>query len=123
MRLLVISLLTILAGTLLLAKFRKDMIGKVFVYISWFFIVVGFVLFIGFLGGGIVRVAHHGFHGPYNRCEMMMKGPGPGMHGRWCGPQCMDKEMRGPCCMSHDSAMKCCTKHMGDSAKMMAPKK
>ena len=123
MRLLVISLLTILAGTLLLAKFRKDMIGKVFVYISWFFIVVGFVLFIGFLGGGIVRVAHHGFHGPYNRCEMMMRGPGPGMHGRWCSPQCMDKGMRGPCCMSHDSAMRCCTKHMGDSAKMMAPKK
>jgi hypothetical protein len=124
MRLLVISLLTILAGTLLLAKFRKDMIGKVFVYISWFFIVVGFILFIGFIGGGICRLAHHGFPCQQNRCEMMMKGPGPGMHGRWCDPQCMDKGMRGPCCMSHDSTMKCCQKHMaGDSVKVIVPKK
>ena len=45
MHLLAISLLTILAGTLLLAKFRKEMSGKFFAFISWFFIVAGFILF------------------------------------------------------------------------------
>ena len=36
MRLLAIALFTILAGTLLLAKFRKDMAGKFFAFVSWF---------------------------------------------------------------------------------------
>jgi hypothetical protein len=127
MHLLVISLLTILAGTLLLAKFKKDMPGKIFAYISWFFIVVGFILFIGFIGGSICKFAHHGFPCQQNRCEMMMKGPGPEMHGCFCCPPGMDKGMccKGPGPMSHDSMMKCCPKHMMkcDSVKPPAPKK
>jgi hypothetical protein len=127
MHLLALSLLTILAGTLLLAKFKKDMTGKFFDYIAWFFIVTGFVLFIGFIGGGIFRVAHHGFPGhPDFRHEMMMKDCGPGMHHPFCCPPGMDRGMccKKPGCMPHDSMMKCCAKHMEcDSAKMQVPKK
>ena len=131
MHFLVISLLAILAGTLLLAKVRKDMPGKFFAFISWFFIVVGFVLFIGFIAGGICRMTHHGCDGPppHGRCEMMMKECHHGMPGSFGCPQGMDKEMcakKAGCCMPHDSTMKCCSKHMGmgcDSTKMAVPKK
>jgi len=127
MHLLPISLLTILAGTLLLAKFRKDMAGKFFSFISWFFIVVGFLLFIGFIGGGICRMTHHGCPGKHDcRHEMMMKGCNPGMHHGLCCPEGMGREMcpKGPGCMPHDSIMKCCPGHMpGDSAKMPVPEK
>jgi hypothetical protein len=126
MHLLAISLLTILAGTLLLAKFRKDMPGKFFAFISWFFIVVGFILFIGFIGGGICKMTRHGCTDqPKCNTEMMMKDCNHGMQGGSCCPQGMDKGMcfkkRG--CMPHDSTMKGCPEHMqGDSAKMQVPK-
>jgi hypothetical protein len=126
MHLLAISLLTILAGTLLLAKFRKDMPGKFFSFISWFFIVTGFILFIGFIGGGICKMTHHGFPCQHNcQHEMMMKDRNQGMQGGFYCPQGMGKGMcsKRPGCMSHDSTMKCCPKHMEcDSAKMAAPK-
>ncbi|MEI7492719.1 MAG: hypothetical protein WCK92_15060 [Bacteroidota bacterium] len=143
MHLLAIALLSIFAGTLLLAKFRKDTPGKFFAFISWFFIVVGFILFIGFIAGGICRLTHHGCRGHHNcRHEMMMKECGPGMmkecgpgmmkecgfgmHDGLCCPKGMGKGMcsEKPGCSSHDSMMKCCPKHMGgDSAKMQVPKK
>lgn len=127
MRLLIISLLTILAGTLLLAKVRKDMPGKFFAFISWFFIVVGFILFIGFIGGGICRMTHHCCPGhPGFRQEMMMKQCNHGMPGGFCCPQGMEKGMcpPRPGCMPHDSMMKCCPKHMAwDSAKVPVQKK
>ena|ERR1039457_1031542 len=127
MHFLAISLLTILAGTLLLAKVRKDMPGKFFAFISWFFIVVGFILFIGFIGGGICRMTHHGCPGHQNcRQEMMMRGCNPGMQGGVCCPQGMDKGMcsKGPGCMSHDSTMKYCPMHKaGDTTKMPVRKK
>ena len=149
MHLLAISLLTILAGTLLLAKFRKDMPGKFFTFISWFFIVVGFLLFIGFIGGGICRMTNQGFPG-YPNCqhEMTMRNCTHGMQGgfccqpgmdkersccpqgmdkgHFCCPQGMDKRMGPvrPGCMSNDSMMKVCPRHMkGDSAKMPVLKK
>ena len=127
MHLLAISLLTILAGTLLLAKFRKDMPGKFFAFISWFFIVVGFILFIGFIGGGICKMRHHCFDRHHNcQHEMMMKDCNNGMQHGFCCPQYMDKGMcsKMPGCMSHDSMMKGCPRHMeGDSIKMPVPKK
>jgi len=126
MHLLAISLLSILAGTLLLAKFKKDMPGKFFAFISWFFIVVGFILFIGFIAGGICRMTHHGFACHHNcQHEMMMKECNHGMQGDFCCPP----GPGGMCCkkpggMPHDSMMKCCPKHMGgDSTKMPVPKK
>ena len=126
MHLLAISLLTILAGTLLLAKFRKDMPVKFFAFISWFFIVVGFILFIGFIAGGICKMTHRGCTGQPNcRHEMMMKDCDHGMQGEFCCPQGMDKGMcsKRPGCMSHDSTMKGCPGHMeGDSAAMPVPK-
>jgi hypothetical protein len=115
MHLLAISLLTILAGTLLLAKFRKDTPGKFFTYISWFFIVVGFILFIGAIGGGICKMTHHGFGGRHDcRQEMMMKDYDHGMPGCCYCPKGMDNEM---CCkkqgsISQDSTMEGCSKHM-----------
>jgi hypothetical protein len=127
MHLLPISLLAILAGTLLLAKFRKEMAGKFFAFISWFFIVVGFILFIGFIGGGIYRMTHHGFPGHHNcRYEMMMKKCNHEMHGGFCCPEGMDKKMcwREQGCMSHDSMMKCCPGHMEcDSTETPVPVK
>ena len=126
MHLLAISLLTILAGTLLLAKFRKDLPGKFFAFIPWFFIVVGFILFVGFIGGGICKMTHHGFTGQPNcQNEMMMKDCDHGMEGSGCCPQGMDKGMcsKKPGCRSHDSELKGCPEHMeGDSAKILIPK-
>jgi hypothetical protein len=138
MHLLAISLLTILAGTLLLAKFRKDMPGKFFVFISWFFIIAGFVLFVGAIGGGICRMTHHGCIGQTGcQHEMMMKDCGHGMQGAGCCSQgmgmqgggcCMKGMGKGMCarmpgCMSHDSTMKCCGNHMDrDTTKMMGSK-
>ncbi len=128
MALLAISLLTILAGTLLLAKFKKEAAGKLFAIISWFFIVVGCLLFIGFIVGGIWK---------YSRCDnscqpkykhemMMMKKCGHEMPE--CCPEKMEKCMHGMmpgCCMKKDSAMmKDCMKHMEcDSTKMPVKKK
>lgn len=114
MHFLPISLLAILAGTLLLIKIKKDGLGKFFAFISWFFIVVGFILFIGFITGGISRMAHMGKMGhPECRHEMMMKRWQHGMyHGSWCPAQ------KG-CCMQYDSTMKACCKHLiGDTTKM-----
>lgn len=107
MVLLAISLLTILAGTLLLARFKKEAAGIIFTVISWFFIVVGCLLFIGAISLGVCRLAHHDgcCYGPKCQQEMMMR-PHPGMPGMM-GPM-------GPgCCMHKDSTMmKCCQKHM-----------
>lgn len=127
MHLLFISLLAILAGTLLLAKLKKEALGKFFTFIAWFFIVVGFLLFIGFIGGGICKMSHCCKTGQTEcRTEMMMKdghpGMGMGMHNGMCCPPGMCK---GSCdakgsCMTHDSTMKCCAGHqMGDTTKMM----
>ena len=127
MHLLAISLLTILAGTLLLAKFKKEQTAKFFTWISWFFVVAGFLLFIGFIAGGICRMTHHGCPGhPGCQHEMMMKECGHGMQGGPCCPPGMEKGMctKMPGCMPHDSTMKCCAKHMeGDSAKVPVTKK
>jgi hypothetical protein len=141
MHLLFISLLTILTGVLLLAKFRKEGQGKFFIYISWFFVVVGFILFIGFLSGAVYRVSHPGFPGrPGFRHEMMMKGhPGGMMRGRsFRGPMgkgaCCPEMMKGgacckegmmagkPCanmnCMKNDSMMKVCPAHAAADTAM-----
>ena|ERR1035438_4617723 len=127
MRLLVIALFTILVGTLLLGKFKKEQVGKFFTWISWFFIVVGFILFIGFIGGGICKMRHNCFSGhPNYQHEMMMKNWHHGMWGGRYFPQGTDKGTYSnrPGWMSHDSLMKCCPKQMkGDSTKMSVPKK
>lgn len=89
MELLPISLLAILAGTLLLAKTRKEELGKFFAFVSWFFVVVGFILFIGVI------------------CKETNKG----------SKQCCSVEMRKGCRekkdngATSDSTMKSCTKH------------
>lgn len=128
MHLLAIALLSILAGTLLLAKFRKEMAGKFFVFISWFFIVVGFILFVGFIAGGICRMSHHHGFGRLTdgRHEMMMKDFNPGMPGAPCCPQGMDRQMcpKEPGCSQHDCMMKCCARQVDSaSAKVPVPKK
>lgn len=118
MPLLPISLLTILAGTLLLAKTRKEELGKLFAYISWFFLVVGFILFIGNIC--IMARGHMRGHTPF-RHEMMMKSRSHRMyyrgHGMYYGMQ------KGCCDMKNDSIMKSGTKHPeGDNSKMPSPK-
>jgi hypothetical protein len=126
MHVLVISLLTILTGTLLLAKFKKENPGKFFTWISWFFIVVGLGLFLHFAGFGIWRMTHQNCSGqPKFHHGMMMKKWHHEMEGIGCCREGMDKGMcsEKPGCMPHDSMMKCCPKHMeGDSVKMPGPK-
>lgn len=122
MHFLVVSLLALLAGILLLRKFKKEQLGKIFTFVAWFFIVVGFLLFIGFVAGGIVRMAR-GPMGPHQcQHEMMMKGWHHGMFdGKCCGPEmkCCGPEMK---CMKGDSMMKsCCKQPVGDSAKKLPP--
>jgi hypothetical protein len=122
MHFLAISLLAILAGTLLLAKTRKEELGKFFTFISWFFIVVGFLLFIG---GGICHFTHCCKPGPPEcRQEMILKDcdrgmfPGPCCPADKCKETCAHKDN----CMQHDSMMKNCPEHMkGDTAKIPVP--
>ena len=128
MHLLSISLVTIFAGTLLLAKFRKEQSGKFFRFISWFFIVVGFMLFVGFIAGGICRMSHHRCMGPPGcQHEMMTKHGGPGMKDGCCSPGGMEAGMcpKGHGCLPGDSMMKCCPRDAMkcDSMKMALPKK
>jgi hypothetical protein len=123
MHLLAISLLSILAGTLLLAKFKKEIPGKFFSFIAWFFVVVGFILFIGFIAGGICKLKHHGF-GPHQNCKQgmmmkdcdhgMMNGCNHGMRGGFCCPKGMEGGIHPgrPVCMPTDSTMKCGPKGM-----------
>jgi len=127
MHLLAVSLLAILAGTLLLAKTKKEELGKFFTYISWFFVVVGFILFIGFIAGGICKMSHC-CKPVQSNCqhEMMMKDCQPGMHGDKCCPaQGMGKSSceKMNTCMPHDSIKKCCAgQPKGDTSKMVCPK-
>jgi hypothetical protein len=112
MPLLVISLLTILTGTLLLAKFKKEQAGRFFNWISWFFIVVGGLLFLGSMGHGINKMRHRHFMGErFERPEM-------GMMMRHCPPSmmggvpccCCPKPMEGPggeCCSPKEMEGKC----------------
>ncbi len=109
MHLLPISLLAILTGTLLLAKTRKEALGKFFVFVSWFFVVVGFILFIG-----VICKETNGYkRGPVCcQQEMMMRGFHRGMHpGMGCPPPGMCKPYN---CVQNDSLMKACPKHPAD---------
>ena len=107
MHLLFIALLTILAGTLLLAKTKKEELGKFFLLISRFFIIVGFSLFLLFLIGGVCWMAHHGKGGrPGFHHEMGMRPMHPGMHEGMCCPPRMCKGTCEKMEMKKDSLMK-----------------
>ena len=110
MHLLPISLLAILAGTLLLAKTRKEELGKFFACISWFFIVVGFILFIG-----VICKETHGYKSDRSCCsqEMTMKECNHGMHEGMCCAPGMGKGAgeKKDHCMKNDSIAKSCPKH------------
>ena len=119
MILLPIALLTILAGTLLLAKFRKEAPGKFFRFISWFFIVVGFILFIGFIAGGICKLKHHVCSDKSSCSSLMMMSPcGNQMGGGMCCPVGMGQGMGHAKCMSHEQMMKCCPEGMSKDSLM-----
>lgn len=108
MHLLLISLLAILAGVLLLAKTRKDQLGKFFTFVSWFFVVVGFVLFIGFISLSVCKMSNCCRTGKAGRHQMMMMKSYPmGMEkGKSCavgmkdGKCCPDGMMKGRACPS-----------------------
>jgi len=141
MHYLAISLLAILAGTLLLIKIKKEGLGKFFAFISWFFIVVGFLLFIGFLGGGIWKMTYWCKTGQSEfRQEMMMRDCVPdqfrchkdmmkcGQHGMDMGFCCSADRSKGMFdpkvkCMRHDSTMKACPGHRDSSTVKMLPPK
>jgi hypothetical protein len=105
MHVLFVALLSILAGVLLLAKTRKEQLGKFFSLISWFFVVVGFVLFVGFIFGAAFRLSHGVPPGRPGRHQMMMKGHPMGMEkGKCCsvemkaGKACQGGMMEGKAC-------------------------
>lgn len=117
MHFLAISLLSLLAGTLLLAKFKKEDLRGFFSFMAWFFIVVGFLLFAAFVSGGICKASHHGFWWD-KECnhEMMIDGPHKMMM-----KDCKH-EMRGDECQHHGKMTKYCPKHMeGDSLNEPQP--
>ena len=110
MPLLFIALLSILAGVLLLAKTRKEQLGKFFTFISWFFVVVGFILFVGFVFGATWRLTHR-FppRGPMFHNRMMMHRHHPGMPAGKCCVLVPEGEV---CCAAGIKAGKCCTPEM-----------
>jgi len=59
MHVLLIALVVIMAGTLLLAKVKKDGLGKFFKFISWLNIIIGFLMLILIICGGVCKMAHH----------------------------------------------------------------
>ena len=118
MHLLVISLLTILAGVLLLIKTQKEQLGKFFTYISWFFVVVGFLLFAGFIAGAVHRLSHpfppvRPWH---QRGIMMRKAPmrmEKSRNYQFNKEKCkmMDENCMKMGCAGQDSLKKCCPGH------------
>lgn len=132
MHFLAISLLAILAGTLLLIKIKKDQLGRFFSWIAWFFVVVGFLLFAGFIAGGVCKLSHCCKTGNTECGSGMMKENPHMMNNElccppekangFCGPSTKSCGPR-PACMHQDSTMKACMKRtMGDTAKMCCPK-
>jgi hypothetical protein len=122
MHLLLISLLSILAGTLLLSKFKKEEAGRFFRLISWFFIVVGFLLFIGFAAGAVCKCSHHGKcgMGTYHK-EVMIKGLHHGdMDKSCCSPGCCKGMKSEACCPSGGGKEKCAPKEGCRSHRMPA---
>ena len=128
MHLLPISLLAILAGTLLLAKTKKEELGKFFTIVSWFFVVVGFILFIGVIcvetnkgchsccQQEMIKSCPHGVHQGMC-CPVHGMGCSPAMHeGKCCSAEkqkgCGEKKDN---CAKSDSTMTPCTKHTDDS--------
>jgi hypothetical protein len=108
MHLLPISLLAILAGVLLLAKTRKEALGKFFAFVSWFFVVVGFILFIG-----VICKVTNGHMTGHPCCQQEMTQQCPhGMHpGMGCPPvmhqgMCCPPEMQKGCCEKKDHCAK-----------------
>ncbi len=130
MHLLPISLLAILAGVLLLARTRKEALGKFFLFVSWFFVVVGFILFIG-----VICKVTNGYKSGHPCCQQeMTQGCPHGMHqGMGCPPPmhqgiCCPGEMKKDCSekmgysTKSDSTMKSCSKTTGEDKSKMPSK-
>lgn len=120
MHLLPISLLAILAGVLLLAKTRKEALGKFFTFVSWFFVVVGFILFIG-----VICKMTNGYKTGHPCCQQEMTQQCPhGMHQGMCCPSGMQKEGcdKKDHCAKSDSTMKSCPKTACEDKSKMPSK-
>lgn len=144
--LLAISLLAILAGTLLLAKNKKDQLGKFFYCVSWFFIIAGFLLFIGSVAGEVCYITHGGKIGYAGFHHHLMKACQQGtpsgtcyFHGqrtcinkdKYIQEGCYEKHHK---CMQHcrcihsekcihkDCVMKICPRPLPDTSKRLCPK-
>ena len=114
-----LALLAIVAGMYLLAKTKKEELGKLFKWVSYIVVICGFLCLACLLGQGIVHLScRTGICGP-ERCHgmgMMPGGPhcGMGMEGGMCAPMgggCM-KGMQG-CCKGHEGMGRGCRGEMG----------
>lgn len=85
MLILVIGLTIIMAGTLLLIKVRKEGLGKFFSFVSWFNIILGFLMMICFFASGIYKMKNHCKEGKQG-CDqrIMMKHCGKSMCKCYC---------------------------------------
>lgn len=111
-----LALLVIYAGMKLLALTKKDSLGNLYRYVSWFIIIVGFLLVLCVAAHCVMRVCHCGD-------KMMMQTDmrdgydGRGMdgmnHHRWMMRDgCYGGMMRGSC----DGTMRGCDGSMKDGA-------
>ncbi len=97
------ALLAIVAGMFLLAKTRKDNLGKCFSFMSWFVVFSGFIIILFAVSAGTCKYVHH--HKMMCNKEMNCKfDKKPCMMGDFDG-------CRGMCCMNCDKI--CCEHNMG----------
>lgn len=137
MLILVIGLTIIMAGTLLLIKVRKEGLGKFFSFVSWFNIILGFLMMICFLAGSICKMKNHCKEGKQGCEQRMMNHCGKGMDkcccfsNRGCDMDDQDdmdenKAMFGDTLMKKGDCMSkpgCGKQVGGDTGKPCCPKK
>jgi hypothetical protein len=66
-----LALLVIYAGMKLLAQTKKEALGNLHKYVSWFLVIMGFLLLFGISCACIVRCCHQGERMMEQKCKMM----------------------------------------------------
>lgn len=94
-----LALLVIVAGMFLLAKTKKDDLGSVFRFTSYFTITIGVLFVIGGICGGLCKMANHiggGYdkaacHQSIGQSKCLSGGPGCGLAQGYGGKKCFSE--------------------------------
>jgi len=111
-----VALLVIFAGMKLLAQTKKDALGNMFKYVSWFITIMGFLMLLCVGAHCIMRHCHRGGHCMMMKTEMRSGGCGSGEMGGMnsCHRGMM---MGGSCCggmmNGYSNGNSCCATTMG----------